>query len=68
VWLFRDFDNAKMGQVPQLLSDHPSNQTRVAALKRHFQKEPAVFGNFSPDSKSASPFVVPKNAEEVFMR
>lgn len=67
VWLFQDFDNAKMGQVPQLLSDHPSNQTRVAALEKHFRKDPSVFAQFNPDPKSAAPFVVPKNVAEVFM-
>jgi predicted Zn-dependent protease len=67
VWLFQDFDNAKMGQVPQLLSDHPGNQERVAALKKHFRKKPAVFGKFNPDPKSAAPFVVPKNVPEVFL-
>jgi predicted Zn-dependent protease len=67
VWLFKDFDNANMGQVPQLLSDHPSNQTRVAALEQHFRKDPSVFGKFDPDPKSASAFVVPKNVAEVFM-
>jgi len=67
VWLFQDFDNAKMGQVPQLLSDHPSNQNRVDALEKHFRKDPSVFAKFNPDSKSAAPFVVPKNVAEVFM-
>ena len=67
VWLFQDFDNAKMGQVPQLLSDHPSNQTRVDALEKHFRKDPSVFAKFNSDSKSAAPFVVPKNVGEVFM-
>lgn len=67
VWLFQDFDNAKMGQVPELLSDHPSNQSRVEELEKHFRKDPAVFAKFNPDSKSASPFVVPKNVAEVFM-
>jgi beta-barrel assembly-enhancing protease len=67
VWLFQDFDNAKMGQVPQLLSDHPSNQNRVEALEKHFRKDPSVFAKFNPDSKSAAPFVVPKNVAEVFM-
>src|ERR1700686_4306 len=33
VWLFQDFQNAKMGQVPQILSDHPGNQNRVEALE-----------------------------------
>jgi beta-barrel assembly-enhancing protease len=67
VWLFQDFDNAKMGQVPQLLSDHPSNQTRVDALEKHFRKDPSVFAKFDADPKSAAPFVVPKNVAEVFM-
>ena len=67
VWLFKDFDNADMGQVPQLLSDHPSNQNRVYALQQHFRKDPAVFAKFNPDPQSASAFVVPKNVAEVFM-
>jgi len=67
VWLFKDFDNAKMGQVPQLLSDHPGNQNRIDALEQHFGKNTAVFGKFNSDPKSASAFVVPKNAPEVFL-
>jgi predicted Zn-dependent protease len=67
VWLFQDFDNAKMGQVPQLLSDHPSNQSRVDALEKHIRKNPSVFAKFDADPKSAAPFVVPKNVAEVFM-
>jgi beta-barrel assembly-enhancing protease len=67
VWLFQDFDNAKLGQVPQLISDHPSNQNRVEALKQHFRKNPSVFAKFSPDPKSSPLLVVPKNVTEVFM-
>jgi len=67
VWLFQDFDNAKMGQVPQLLSDHPSNQNRVDALEEHFRKDPSAFAKFDADQKSAAPFVVPKNVPEAFM-
>jgi predicted Zn-dependent protease len=67
IWLFQDFDNAKMGQVPQLLSDHPGNQERVDALEKHFRKNPSVFEKFNPDPKSAAPFVVPKNVPEVFL-
>ncbi len=67
VWLFKDFDNAKMGQVPQILSDHPGNQQRVDALEQHFRKNPSVFGKFNPDPKSASPLAVPKDAPEVFL-
>jgi predicted Zn-dependent protease len=67
VWLFKDFDNADLGQVPQLLSDHPSNQNRVETLEQHFSKNPTVFGKFSSDPSSAAAFSVPKNVSEVFM-
>ena len=68
VWLFQDFDAADTAQVPQLLSDHPDNQHRVATLKQHFRENPSVFGSFSADATSAKPFTVPKNATEVFLR
>ena len=67
IWLFQDFKNANIGQVPQLLSDHPNDQNRVDALERHFQKSPSVFGKFNSDPKSATLFSVPKNAPEVFL-
>jgi predicted Zn-dependent protease len=67
VWLFQDFQNADMGQVPQILSDHPDNQNRITALEKHFREYPAVFGKFNSDSKSAIPISVPKNAPEVFL-
>ena len=68
IWLFQDFKNANIAQVPQLLSDHPNDQNRVDALERHFRKNRSVFGKFSADPKSAAPFSVPKNAPEVFLR
>src|SRR5499427_8557719 len=68
VWLFQDFKNAQPNQLPQLLSDHPDDQHRLYALENHFRGNPAVFGKFSPDSKSATPFSVSKNAPEEFLR
>jgi beta-barrel assembly-enhancing protease len=68
VWLFQDFKNANIGQVPQILSDHPNDQNRVQSLEQHFRKNPAVFEKFNQDPKSAAPLVVPKNAPEVFLR
>jgi beta-barrel assembly-enhancing protease len=68
IWLFQDFKNANMGQVPQLLSDHPNDQNRVKALEQHFRKYPSVFGKFNSDTRLATPFSVPKNASEVFLR
>jgi predicted Zn-dependent protease len=67
VWLFQDFQNADMGNVPQLLSDHPGNQQRVDTLKKHFRENPSVFGKFSSDPKTARPITVSKNAAEVFL-
>jgi predicted Zn-dependent protease len=68
VWLFQDFDNADLEQIPQLLSDHPDNPHRVQALKQHFRENPKVFGGFSADIKSAKPFTAAKDASEVFLR
>ena len=66
-WLFEDFQNADMGQVPQLLSDHPANGTRIQTLKKHFQDNPSTFSRFNRDPKSATPFSVPKDSPEVFL-
>jgi len=68
VWLFKDFDNAGLAQVPQVLSDHPDNQHRVATLEQHFKQNPSTFASFSSDSKTARPFVAPKDAPVVFLR
>jgi len=68
VWLFEDFNTADTAQVPQLLSDHPSNPNRVEALKQHFRENPKLFGSFSSDRKSAKPLVIPKDTSEQFLR
>jgi predicted Zn-dependent protease len=68
VWLFQDFDNADTAKIPQLLSNHPDNPNRVAALQAHFREHPAQFGAFSSDRSRARPFAAPKNAPEVFLR
>jgi predicted Zn-dependent protease len=67
VWLFQDFQNADVNQIPQLLSDHPADGTRIRTLEKHFRDSPSTFSKFSSDSKSATPFSVPKGAPEVFM-
>jgi predicted Zn-dependent protease len=68
IWLFQDFQGANIGQVPQLLSDHPNDQNRVQTLEKHFRANPTVFGKFNPDPKSAKTLVVPDKAQEVFLR
>jgi predicted Zn-dependent protease len=67
-WLFRDFQNASAHQIPQLLSDHPANTTRITTLEKHFKDNPGTFSKFDPDPKSATPFSVPADAPVVFLR
>jgi predicted Zn-dependent protease len=68
VWLFQDFKNTKPEEVPQLLSDHPNDQSRIDALEWHFRRNPSIFKKFNPDPKSATHFAVPDKAPEVFLR
>jgi len=67
VWLFQEFQNADPDQIPQLLSDHPANGTRIQTLEEHFRDEPSVFSKFNPSPKSATAFRVPKEAPEHFL-
>jgi beta-barrel assembly-enhancing protease len=68
VWLFEEFQNANSKQIPQLLSDHPANGTRIKTLRRHFRDNPSVFAKFDSKPESATPLVVPKDAAERFVR
>jgi predicted Zn-dependent protease len=34
VWLFQDFQNADVNQIPQLLSDHPADGSRIQTLEK----------------------------------
>lgn len=68
IWLFEDFKDADPRQVPQLLSDHPSNDARIRALQAHFREEPSAFSRFNPDRKLATPFAVPEDAPVIFLR
>src|SRR5262252_10140598 len=68
VWLFEDFKNAQKHEVPQMLSDHPSDQNRIDALTKHMNGNPSVFGKYTNDRNSATPFSAPKSAPVVFLR
>lgn len=68
VWLFEDFQGAHMKTPPEILSDHPDNSDRIAALERHFKESPATFARFSSDPKTAKLLKVPKNEVERFLR
>jgi predicted Zn-dependent protease len=67
VWLFQDFQNADTRQIPQLLSDHPANGSRIQTLEQHFLDNPSRFSKFDPDPSSASAFPLPKDRSERFL-
>jgi hypothetical protein len=68
VWLFQEFERTEIGTGPQLLSNHPDNRHRAAALEKRFRARPAVFEKFSSDPASARPMAVPEDDAEVFLR
>lgn len=68
VWLFKDFSNADMKQPPEILSNHPDFQHRIAALEEHFKEDPAVFARFNSNESTATPLRVPKDEAEKFLR
>jgi len=66
VWLLQDFEDHTPEQRPQMLSDHPSDQNRVTALKAHFAENPETFSKFPSDPKTATALAVPKSAAPWF--
>ena len=68
VWLFEAFQNADTKKIPQLLSDHPANGSRVKTLRPHFRDNPSVFAKFDSRPESATRLVVPKDAAEQFVK
>ena len=55
VWLMQAFSKAEAGGQMEMLSDHPTNQHRVAALEAEFRSNPALFRRFNPSISSAHP-------------
>lgn len=55
VWLFQNFESADTGGSMEILSDHPNDANRIAALKSYFASDPHLFGGFSRDIASATP-------------
>lgn len=55
VWLMQAFQNANLSNQPEFVSDHPSNEHRIAALESEFASDPALFGNLNPDEACGTP-------------
>ena len=68
VWLFQDFKNARKGEIPQLLSDHPNDQNRINAVTKHIRDNPSTFAKYTNDRQTATAFTAPKGAPVVFLR
>jgi beta-barrel assembly-enhancing protease len=68
VWLFEEFQDADPKQIPQRLSDHPANGTRIKTLQQHFHDNLSIFSKFDSSPVSATQFVVPKDTVEQFLR
>lgn len=68
IWLMQDFKEANPDELPQALSDHPSFESRIEALQKHFRENPAVFSGFNSDRKVAKPFSVSDDTPVVFLR
>src|SRR5262245_9445179 len=68
VWLFKECHSAEAVHIPSLLSDHPANGDRMAAVEKHMRDNPSVFAKFNSDPQSATPLSVPQDAAEQFLR
>ncbi len=55
VWLFQNFEKANTGGSMEALSDHPTDEHRIADLKTEFAASPRLFGRFSSDIATATP-------------
>jgi predicted Zn-dependent protease len=55
VWLFKRFETLNTTAMPNFLSDHPTDEARIAALQQEFRNDPATFGRFSSNMASATP-------------
>jgi predicted Zn-dependent protease len=55
VWLFKRFETLATSSMPNFLSDHPTDEARIASLQQEFRSDPATFGRFPSNLASATP-------------
>jgi hypothetical protein len=55
VWLMRAFENANLSNPPEFLSDHPSDQHRIAALESEIASDPSLFGSYNANQACGTP-------------
>jgi len=59
VWLFKQFEAAPTSKPPEALSDHPTDEHRVADLENEFAASPSLFGKYSDNIATATPLDAP---------
>jgi predicted Zn-dependent protease len=55
VWLMQQFEKADTGGSMEILSDHPTNQHRIADLTAHMRSEPQLFARYNSNIAYATP-------------
>ena len=55
VWLFKHFETIDQQNPPEFMSDHPSDQARIAALEHEFASDPSLFGRYKDNVADATP-------------
>ena len=55
IWLFQNFEKASAGGNMEFLSDHPTDDHRIADLRAEFAASPRMYGRFSSDIASGTP-------------
>jgi len=58
VWLFQKFSQSGSGGSLEMLSDHPSDNHRIADLESHFRQDPSLFSRFPSSIANATPLRV----------
>jgi predicted Zn-dependent protease len=53
VWLFQQFEKSDTGGSMEMLSDHPTDRHRIAALEGEFRSDPSLFGRYSSNAATA---------------
>jgi predicted Zn-dependent protease len=55
VWLMQAFQTSNMSNPPEVISDHPSDAHRIAALQSEFASDPALFGKYNQQIACGTP-------------
>ncbi|HEY4440495.1 MAG TPA: M48 family metallopeptidase [Candidatus Elarobacter sp.] len=55
VWLFQHFEKLNTSSPPEFMSDHPTDQDRIAALESEFRSDPQLFGRYPSSIAYAHP-------------